>query len=757
MLKNINSLLRNKSGFALVISGTLFLFIAGFWLFRGTIWTSADFQVMDHLYRHIVGSGHGPPMNDKIVHLDITDSTYHYFGHKDLNRQDLAQVNAILQDLGAEAVIYDIIFARPDAPETDSIFAASIAQTDRVYLPIAFELSEHPFDKAQDRPKPFQWQAGAAYERLRTDQLKKLKNAPAVTPETLPDFPSATYARMQADLFAASAYNSGHVSIKADPDGIYRHYQMLVKVDSLYFPALSLAVFLDHLGLTLADVKFERDNTGIANFSLPLSTQAGRLKFSTPDNQEIIIPLDAQGRTIIPYPQAWENAFDHITVHRLIESYKDVNLRGNLAELLEGRFVLIGDVSNGIADVGQTPLDDNVPLVAVHAALLNGLLNNCFYRPWSFWSNLAWIALFIACLTCVAVFRSVYALYGGGIAVILLTGGFAYYRLLHFEFFPIASVMGSLALAWAGLTVGLHIFATRRAGFIRNAFSHYVPETVVQELINHQDKLTLGGEERVVTVLFSDLAGFTAISEKLAPAMLTQLLNEYLTEMTNIILAEGGIVDKYLGDAIMAEFGIPLPVADHADRAVRAAVKMQRRLGELRREWAARELPELHCRIGINTGPMTVGNMGSQQVFDYTVIGDAVNLAARLESANKQYGTYLMISENTFQAMSANLARCRLLDYVRVKGKTIAVKLYEVYGLTNDEIPAVDLDYFQLYQNAFEAYLAKDFKQAGEQLTQALTLRPDDMAAKHLLERLKNLPVDPPDSVWDGAVSLTSK
>lgn len=234
------------------------------------------------------------------------------------------------------------------------------------------------------------------------------------------------------------------------------------------------------------------------------------------------------------------------------------------------------------------------------------------------------------------------------------------------------------------------------------------------------------------------------------------LLNTYLTEMTAIILEHGGTIDKYIGDAIMAEFGVPLALPDHADRAVAAAVHMQRRLIELRPAWSAQGLPELHCRIGVNTGEVVVGNMGSDLVFDYTVIGDEVNLASRLESANKQYHTFLMISEATYQALTPGRFRTRLLDVIRVKGKTKPVKVFEVYGETA-EPPISDEEYYRTYQAGVEAYLVRNFAGALEHMHHALELRPHDLAVESLLSRVSILqPEDLPDD-WDGAVTLTSK
>jgi len=335
--------------------------------------------------------------------------------------------------------------------------------------------------------------------------------------------------------------------------------------------------------------------------------------------------------------------------------------------------------------------------------------------------------------------------------------GLTWIQFTRFSLFPIVTAGSSFLLIFFGLVMGLQVAISRDQAFIRNAFSKYVPETVVNELLLHPELLKLGGEERVLSVLFSDLEGFTTISEKMSPTALVHLLNEYLTEMTTIVFAEGGIIDKYEGDAIIAEFGAPIPVPNHADMAVRAGLKMQRRLSELRETWLEQGLPEIRCRVGINTGPMVIGNMGSLQVFDYTVIGDSANLAARLESANKQYHTFLMISEFTYEQLSSDLFRARVLDVIKVKGKSKAVKVFEVYGEGSETIDPNDLLYYQTYDEAFEAYLSRKFALAQEKFLLALSLRPNDRAAKEMISRINSLNIDDLPDDWDGSVTLTSK
>jgi adenylate cyclase len=227
--------------------------------------------------------------------------------------------------------------------------------------------------------------------------------------------------------------------------------------------------------------------------------------------------------------------------------------------------------------------------------------------------------------------------------------------------------------------------------------------------------------------------------------------------MTAIILTNGGIIDKFEGDAIMAEFGAPLPMPDHAERAVRAGLDMQKRLQQLRPAWRNHGLPELQCRVGINTGPMIIGNMGSDQVFDYTVIGDAVNLASRLEGANKRYNTRLMISEYTQQALPPGTFRTRVLDVIKVKGKSKPVRVFEVYGEACFPLAPQDEMYYVAYQEAMKLYFARHFERAGEKFQALLSIRPDDPASAEMLNRIRNLQGQDLPPEWDGSVSLAEK
>jgi adenylate cyclase len=703
-----------------------------FWVVLGTVWTSFDFQILDFFYAQAVQYGYGPPRSAQIVYVTITDDSYARFGTRLLDRMEMARVNAALAQLGPAAVAYDLVFSLPMAPAADQRFADSMKQLGTVYLPIALDLTP--------TPQAFQWDHRLAYERLRSEQLRQPREQGVAQPLY------GTKALMQFDAFAEAAFNTGHIGASQDPDGVFRHLSLLVKMDTAYLPSMALSVFLDTVKVPWEAVTVHWGHT-MTIPALPGSTLT----------RDVVIPIDHQGRVFVPYAQKWGQDFPAMPMHKLLELFDEPDMRGNLQEFFENKFVFIGDVSTGIADAGQTPLDRYAPLVMMHAALMNGLLTNTFYHQWSFWDVLALVCLIGILVGLAAMVQSSMVLYATGAIIfaglLVLTG----LEWVHFTLFPLVSVLNSFLVIFFGTVVGLEVAITKDQAFIRNAFAKYVSEKVVNELLQHPELLHLGGEERVVTVLFSDIENFTTLSERLSPRELVSLLNTYLTEMTAIVLEQGGIIDKYSGDGIMAEYGAPIPVPQHADQAVRTALHMQRRLQELRPLWRQQGLPELHCRVGINTGTMVVGNIGSEQVFNYTVIGDAVNLASRLEGANKYYQTFVMISESTHDCLTPNLFRARLLDAIRVKGRLQPVKVYEVYGESTDTISPDDLAYYHAYDEACAAYLERRFDVARAQFEAALALRPADAAAREMLARMADLDPAGLPADWDGVKTFETK
>jgi adenylate cyclase len=294
---------------------------------------------------------------------------------------------------------------------------------------------------------------------------------------------------------------------------------------------------------------------------------------------------------------------------------------------------------------------------------------------------------------------------------------------------------------------------------IKNAFQHYVTASVVNEILKNPEKLNLHGEERDLTIFFSDIEGFTTLSEGMSPLDVVSLLNEYLSEMTEIIFKFEGLLDKYEGDAIMAVFGAPVNQKDHAIRACRCALENQKALAKLRKKWIKEGKPPINARIGINTGMVVVGNMGSKMRFDYTVIGDNVNLAARLETANKIMKTSILVSEHTAQTAEPAIIS-RYLGKLKVAGKKEKVKVYEVLADNHgDNKQALEIaKTLKLnYEKAHNFYLDRNFNEAEKILKEHIENYPDDKPAAMLLEKAKGFQIVPPPPSWEDIITQENK
>ncbi|MBF0203634.1 MAG: CHASE2 domain-containing protein [Desulfamplus sp.] len=729
-----------------------------------SIFNIFDFKALDIFYKLAVKQQAGPKASftPKIVYLNITDETYNFFDKNYLDRKDMATLNNVLSQLDTQAVIYDIIFARRSSATSDLAFSESLETLGNVYLPTALVLSEKKY--------AFRWKTDPAHERFRADYLGNPNEKPA-SEKTRRPF-NAVKALMQQNDFAIRARGSGDINAKADIDGIYRHITMLAKVDDQYFPTLSLSVFLDWAGISLNDITVEWGE----KITIPAS------EGSFLDN-DVIIPIDRHGRTFIPFVQAMGKDFSYMSVHTLISNFQDEDLRGNLLETFEGNFVFVGDIAIGTSDLGYTPLQKDSPLVITHASLLNALLTNTFYKQWPLIKTLILLCLLLTIMACASLLRSSWVLYVTGSIIIMAVPFFTWTEFISFQLFPVVTVTSLLLLIFFSFIATLETSGSKERAFIRDTFARYVPEKVVSTLLAQPEMVTLGGEERIITVLFSDIANFTTISESLTPTKLVNLLNEYFTEMSNIIMENGGIIDKFQGDSVMAEFGVPIPFKDHADKAVTASLQMIDRLSELREIWRERNKEtsakqdssinknitikqnitgeqnitkkekapedqnikkkqqwyELYCRIGINTNNMIVGNIGSKSVLDYTVIGDAVNLASRLEGANKLYETSLMISEFTHAQLTPGRFKTRILDYIKVKGKNEPVFVYEVYGENKS-----DFDRKHITKEAItgEVLTQKDLTQkdlAGKDITGKNLIQKNiagkDITGKNLIQK----------------------
>jgi adenylate cyclase len=712
----------------------LITFLASLFIYLFNIpWHSIDYKATDELYKRALDNGKGPGVNNRIVYLNITDKSLNAFGSSSLDRKSLAEINNILAQLNPNAVFYDIIFPRSSEEEADSLFTESLKNLGVAYLPAGFQL--------YDRPELFRWEPGVFYTLLYAKYASILNT----TGEGKPYY--ASWALTQKDEFAQSAFNSGHISIIRDPDGILRHFPLVIKIDSLYFPAVTLSIFLDYNKVPFEKIKINWGES-IVIPALPESFL----------EKDVVIPIDEHGNVFIPYQNRWaDRRAKMIEAHKLTEYFNSSEYLDELVDNFEGSFVFISNIAVGASDLGQTTIEENVPLIMVHSALLNGMLDNSFYSQWNAFP-LALLIIPLGLLLGAAAFpKSNLILYVTGPIIIIGLAFYAYYSIVNFSLFPLITSAGAVFIIFLGMIISLNVIVSRDQAFIKNAFSKYVPAKVIDQLLERPELLKLGGEERILTILFSDIEGFTSISEKMNPADLVHLLNEYLTEMTKVIIGQGGIIDKYIGDAILAEFGAPIQIENHADAAVTTALLMQKRLKELDEKWKGKGFPVIRARIGINTGNVVIGNMGSDQVFDYTVVGDSVNLASRLESANKFYSTNILISGFTFENLSKNIFGTRLLDVIKVKGKSKAVKVYEIFGSNSDFLSEVDNIFYENYDKGFHLYLSRNFEEAKSHFEKALAARPEDKVTKNVLQRIEVTKDLVLDKTWDGAITLLEK
>jgi len=307
---------------------------------------------------------------------------------------------------------------------------------------------------------------------------------------------------------------------------------------------------------------------------------------------------------------------------------------------------------------------------------------------------------------------------------------------------------------YLGITIYRYVTEEKEKKKIRGAFQYYLTASVVNEILKDPSKLKLGGDKKHLSVMFSDIRGFTSISEKLSPEELVRLLNEYLTAMTDIVFKYDGLLDKYIGDAIMAVFGAPLDQPDHASRACRVALEMMAELRRLREKWAAEGRPDVNIGVGINSGDMVVGNMGSEMRFDYTVMGDSVNLASRLEGTNKEYGTNIILSEFTYEIVKDEFI-CRQLDAVRVKGKKKPVRIFELLGDIDDK-PQWQ-EFLARFEAGLEKYREGKWDEAITAFGRVLELKPEDFTSQMYIERCESLKENPPEGEWEGVFTMTKK
>jgi adenylate cyclase len=435
-----------------------------------------------------------------------------------------------------------------------------------------------------------------------------------------------------------------------------------------------------------------------------------------------------------------------------------VKTRQILAKNLAGSFCIVGITATSTTDIGVNPFVGQYVNVGTHASVVNTILQGRFLNQLPWWYGVL-LALVLSFAVTVAILNldALRSLVVGGAGVILLLGLFLAFFLLTGIYIDTLTPVASIFLTFLALTAVKFLRTEREKSFVRNAWGHYLSSEVINDLLANPEKLNLGGEKKVMTAMFTDIRGFSSISEVLDPTALVHLVNLYLTEMSDIILDMRGTIDKYEGDAIISFFGAPVDLHDHARRACMSAIRMKRAESTLNERFLAEQLAPsaLHTRVGINTGEMTVGNMGTLQRMDYTIMGSSVNLASRLEGVNKQYGTWIMTSEMTQASLGRDFL-VRKLDRVRVVGINQPVRLYELIEERGRSEKSVE-EAVEVFHRGLALFEEKDWAGAQKIFEEVLRILPEDGPARRYIKLCQDYEAKPPASGWDGVFNLTTK
>ena len=634
-------------------------------------------------------------------------------------RSDMARLIDALHAMGAKVVALDIVFSEPERghPEHDRMLADAVRRAGNVVLGYYFRLDQERSGGPAPRffPSPI---PGGPPQRLE-DRLKLV--APSLLSMVRITRPPRSLrgcddVEPNIPEIAASSQAMGFFSIQPDADGVMRRAPAMLPCGDDYYQSLSLRSATRFLGDP--PVRLELAEDGVRRMAI-----GGRR-----------IPVDETGAFRVNFPGP-AGTFPHYAI-------VDVIRRKVPAGALRGKIVLVGPTELGIEDIRATPFGPVVPGVEVQAAAVETLLHG----PFIYRSNVTTIVDILVVLAM-----------GLGLGAIL---GRLPRAVLRFETFVLAALIliygelqifsrlgAQLNMVYPGICLGLtyllltlnKAFGVERQGReIRRLFETYVSPSVVETMVREPERIALGGERRDITILFSDIEGFTTLSEKLPPEEVVSLLNAYLTPMTDIVFKHQGTLDKYIGDAVMALYGAPLELANPADNACRTALEMMAALARLKDEaWFARGWPDIRIRIGINSGPMAIGNMGSNIHKDYTAIGDGVNLASRLEGQNKSYATRVLISEFTRERLSVPFV-LREIDVVRVRGRQEPVRVYELRGQGTPAPEEAAL--IRLFEEGLAALRAGRREEARERFQECLALEREDGPSRVMLARCDEEP-----------------
>lgn len=692
-----------------VVSAVITVFAC--WL-KPAFLTAIDLKATDAMFA-ARGASIAPP---QVVVVAIDEKSINTVGRWPWTRSATARLIRALKPARVAAV--DIVFSEDENGRADSELAGAIRDAGNVTLGYFFR------DDTIAAPDP------VALSQINRSRIGLVRYSGGGLP-SVASIPAPEFTGVETDIprIGAGSKGFGGFNMAPGPDGIYRAAPLVFKYADGVYPSLALDAVSRYLGgaVTLNVAEYGVDSISI---------------------KDLTVPVDEGGAFALNF-YGGAGAF---------KTYSAVDvMEGRVgADELRDRLVFVGVTETAVYDIRPTPVDSLFPGVDIHATVAGNVIEQRFLIHDTrvvifdlFMTAFMPLALSVA----LGVVRRTYA------SLLVYAGLFIALVLLDFHLFSAYGVKAgvvypalSLTLAYLTGEAYRNAVVERRNRYLKKAFSTYVSSQLVSEILKDPNRLKLGGEKRVVTVLFSDIRGFTGLSETLPPERLVALLNEYLNPMTRIVLEEEGMLDKYIGDAVMAVFNAPLEIREHPGKACTAALKMISRLDGLNSGWMAQGYPAIDIGIGINTGEAVVGNMGAELRFDYTAIGDTVNLASRLEGMNKLYGTHILVSESTRATVRDEFV-FREIDLVRVKGKQRPVVVYELMGLVGDQTHSALIEEFS---TALAVYREKRFREA-EGLFSGIMQRYGDGPSRLYAQRCAEYMEAPPPDGWDGVFVARTK
>ncbi len=689
-------------------------------------------------------------IDTRIVIVDIDEASLARIGRFPWPRYRLADLTRrLFDDYGIRSLSYDILFGEPDlssGADTLRRLARGPLAGDEAFLSeLQRLLPQLDYDRRfaralEGRPVTLGYYFKSRIEEGSSGDTGLLpppiSRVDGPWKERLPINRAVGYSANLPILQRAAASGGFFDNPFVDDDGVFRRVPLVqIHGDGLY-DALSLATA--RLVLGQPDIELliasENDQSYYALETIALG--------------DARIPVDPQGAVFVPY-RGPRGSFPYVSAWKVLEGSAD-------RELLHDKIVLVGTSAPGLLDLRSTPVENVFPGVEVHANLISGILDGRIRHHPAWVTGFEFLQLILVAILLGAALTWLPPL-SATLVTVAITLGVLALSVIAWQYnliLPLASTLVLIALLFVFHMTWGFFAESRGKRRLARMFGHYIPPELVDEMNRSGHRFSLEGENRELTVLFSDVRGFTSISEGLEPTQLTALMNALLTPLTRVIHQHRGTIDKYMGDAIMAFWGAPLSDENHARHALQAAFDMMRALKDLQREFRQRGWPEIRIGIGINTGSMNVGNMGSEFRVAYTVLGDAVNLGSRLEGLTKAYGVDIIVSESTREQVPDFVFR--ELDRVRVKGKQEPVAIFEPLGHKND-LDAAVRDELNRYRQALRAYRRQDWDGAEVDFYNLSREHPHSRLYALYLERIARYRHSPPGEDWDGTFTHGSK